>query len=581
MKTNSHFRLFASPCRLLLVSLLLLIGGGFSMFAQQCCPLVYNPPCFPTSACSGFDIQKVVVKNLYDDRFNQYASNEWIPNAQQPCGSTSQGYTSYLTDPLNSKLNNRFVFRFGNTYRMDVKMARNMGLSAWIDFNGDRDYDDAGEQIFSFIPGTNDVKNIVFAIPAGTIENYTTMRIRSSSNVWIAPQQLASNQWCMSVQFGETEDYPVFIDRYCIPNINGSLDANNLSFGGLNLFLNESMNYSGFYPYISSESSQKANVVSGSTYNLTMNYYRGPAYWWDMKLRVWIDYNNNTDFNDPGEMVLEAASFNGAFGPVPITIPSSTLYVGERRMRLIIGFQNDLSCGHLQAIEGMVLDIRVQISPNMGTLASGNANMCPPANPSPISFSALPSGSVNYNWYFQDGVIAQPIDPPTQPSPWTFIQTANPITGATYSTYDPPAGLNTTRTYACYVTPKFAGSSPSGWAQGVRQIRVKSGYCLGRMGVDNPDEETEDLREVSVSQNIPNPFTTETSIPCFIPEGTQSASLEVFGLDGRKVQQIKLSTTGEQNVKIESRMLPANGMYLYTLVLDGQKQPMQRMVLAK
>lgn len=580
MTTKSHFRPFASVSKILLV-MFLLVSVLFSAVAQQCCPLVYNPPCFPTSSCSGFDIQKVTVKNLYDEQFNQYGSNEAVVNGPQPCGSTGQGYTNYLTAPLNSKIGNRYVFRYGNTYRMDVKLARNMGLSAWIDFNADRDYDDPGEQIFSFIPGTADVKNIVFAIPAGAIETFTTMRIRSSSNVWIAPQQLAANQWCMPVQFGETEDYPVWIDRYCIPNISANQYSSYLNFGGLTINPNELMNYSGFYPYISNASNQKANVVSGSTYNLTMDYntFSNP---WNKVIQVWIDYNNNASFNDPGELVLEAEASNFVVGPAPITIPGSTLFVGERRMRIISSaWGGEPSCQSWTPVTGMVLDIRVQISPNMGTLASGNANMCPPANPAPISFSTLPSGSVNYNWYYQDGVVAQPVDPPTPPSPWTLIPTANPITGATYSTYDPPAGLTTTRTYACYVTPKFVGSSPSGWAQGVRQIRVKSGYCQGRKAVNLPDEETADNQEVSVSQNIPNPFTTETSIPCFIPEGAQSANLEIYGLDGRKVYQIKLAGTGEHHTKIESSMLPASGLYLYTLVIDGQKQPMMRMVLAK
>jgi hypothetical protein len=82
-------------------------------------------------------------------------------------------------------------------------------------------------------------------------------------------------------------------------------------------------------------------------------------------------------------------------------------------------------------------------------------------------------------------------------------------------------------------------------------------------------------------QNHPNPFNRETSIPISIPEGTQSASLEIYGMDGRKVYQIKLSETREQHVTIKSSMLPASGIYLYTLVIDGQKQPMQRMLLAK
>jgi hypothetical protein len=59
------------------------------------------------------------------------------------------------------------------------------------------------------------------------------------------------------------------------------------------------------------------------------------------------------------------------------------------------------------------------------------------------------------------------------------------------------------------------------------------------------------------------------------------AKLEIFGLDGRLVQQIKLSSNGKQTVKISGKMLPSSGMYLYTLDVDGEKLPMSRMIFMK
>lgn len=226
---------------------------------------------------------------------------------------------------------------------------------------------------------------------------------------------------------------------------------------------------------------------------------------------------------------------------------------------------------------GETEDYVVTIQYPAGILGNSSSLLCLPADPQPIAFQFAPGGNVNFNWYYKDGLQTQPIGAPT--ADWTFIPTANPVTGATSSTYDPPAGLTTTRTYACYVTPKMMGAFQSSWAQGVRQIRVSSKYCFGRMAVSTSGEENQS--DVALSQNFPNPFSTETTIPCFIPEGAQSASLEIYGMDGRKVYQIKLAGTGEHHTKIESSMLPTSGLYLYTLVLDGQKQPMMRMVLAK
>lgn len=83
----------------------------------------------------------------------------------------------------------------------------------------------------------------------------------------------------------------------------------------------------------------------------------------------------------------------------------------------------------------------------------------------------------------------------------------------------------------------------------------------------------------TLPQSFPNPFATESIITCFIPEETKAASIEIYGMDGRKLQQIPISGTGKQDIAISRKMLPSNGIYLYMLVVDGQKQDMKRMVV--
>lgn len=76
-------------------------------------------------------------------------------------------------------------------------------LDAWIDFNGDGDFNDPGEQIF-----TNKAVNagdnlLTFVVPAGAASGQTYARFRISTAGNLAPTGIASD--------GEVEDYAVLI----------------------------------------------------------------------------------------------------------------------------------------------------------------------------------------------------------------------------------------------------------------------------------------------------------------------------------------------------------------------------------
>ena len=99
-----------------------------------------------------------------------------------------------------------------------------------------------------------------------------------------------------------------------------------------------------------------------------------------------------------------------------------------------------------------------------GTLTSGNQTFCSSGgDPSIISFSIAPSGatSYTYKWYYQNGIQSAPTG--SAIGSWILI------TGATSNSYDPPAGLILSRSYACLVTPSVGSSN---WANGVRQITI-------------------------------------------------------------------------------------------------------------
>ena len=90
----------------------------------------------------------------------------------------------------------------------------------------------------------------------------------------------------------------------------------------------------------------------------------------------------------------------------------------------------------------------------------------------------------------------------------------------------------------------------------------------------------ESVRLLSLSQNKPNPFSTQTDIEVSVPETVQTAFLYVYDLQGKKVQQVDITARGKQTVKLDAADL-AEGMYLYSLIADGKVVETRRMIVEK
>jgi len=81
-------------------------------------------------------------------------------------------------------------------------------------------------------------------------------------------------------------------------------------------------------------------------------------------------------------------------------------------------------------------------------------------------------------------------------------------------------------------------------------------------------------------QNNPNPFSQTTTVKCFIPKNSQSASLLVFDMNGSLKKTISIGSKGEVNTIINGREL-VSGMYYYTLLIDGQEIDTKKMILTE
>lgn len=96
------------------------------------------------------------------------------------------------------------------------------GMAAWIDFNGDFDFDDANEKLGETLwpgndtPDAGDTRTYSFTVPTGAVSGTTRLRVRvyedddytfSGTDLPVLPCQFNG----VDADWGETEDYSVTI----------------------------------------------------------------------------------------------------------------------------------------------------------------------------------------------------------------------------------------------------------------------------------------------------------------------------------------------------------------------------------
>ena len=81
-------------------------------------------------------------------------------------------------------------------------------------------------------------------------------------------------------------------------------------------------------------------------------------------------------------------------------------------------------------------------------------------------------------------------------------------------------------------------------------------------------------------QNTPNPFSSGTKINYYLPEGTVGALIVFYDMYGNKMKEVQLQQTGMGTLNITPDNL-SNGMYSYSLIINGQLVDTKKMVLQK
>ena len=82
-------------------------------------------------------------------------------------------------------------------------------------------------------------------------------------------------------------------------------------------------------------------------------------------------------------------------------------------------------------------------------------------------------------------------------------------------------------------------------------------------------------------QNTSNPFSDETIISYYIPQGAaQIGYIQIYDVAGKLVKLYPVNANGKGSVTVNAAGMPS-GVYLYTLVVNGTRTEMKKMLIAK
>lgn len=83
-----------------------------------------------------------------------------------------------------------------------------------------------------------------------------------------------------------------------------------------------------------------------------------------------------------------------------------------------------------------------------------------------------------------------------------------------------------------------------------------------------------------MDQNVPNPFSGETDIAIYLPENIQTATLYIYDMSGKQIEQHAIEGRGDTVMTIHADRMDA-GMYIYSLIADNKVVATKRMIVVK
>jgi len=204
----------------------------------------------------------------------------------------------------------------------------------WIDWNQDGDFYDLNETVYT-ASGVG-LFTTTITPPEDAAEGDTRMRVRLMWKGTLSP--------CGYVSYGEVEDYTITVqspDPYCSASggcsgsVAGSLNINSVEVGDIS---NTGTGCSGGY---ANYTSMSTTMEIGTGYAITV--INGDPYDEDDQCGIWVDWNQDFDFDDVGETI----PVGGGTVVFTATItPPEGAATGDTRMRIRIRWMGTLNpCG--------------------------------------------------------------------------------------------------------------------------------------------------------------------------------------------------------------------------------------------
>jgi hypothetical protein len=251
-------------------------------------------------------------------------------------------------------------------------------LDAFLDLNGDGDWQDAGEQIFSDTPVNPGTNSLSFTVPAGSTVGNTFARFRFSQNGKLGPNGSSSD--------GEVEDYQVAIQA--APQLDwgdapeGSagppLYPTTLARNGARhtivqgLFLGQRVDAEANGqpdPTATGDDINGGPDEDGVTFtsaispggNATVDVVAaGAAPPGQAFLYAWVDFNQDADWADPGEQIFTAVPLVNGVNSLAFAVPAGAK-TGFTFARFRYTRQSSLLSFVGAAQDGEVEDYRISI----------------------------------------------------------------------------------------------------------------------------------------------------------------------------------------------------------------------------
>lgn len=321
------------------------------------------------------DVFAFVVENEAPQICNSRGNStqyEWIQSvafgAFENNSGNNDGLGDFRDDPaqhitLESGTTNPFVLTPGYS-----AFAFNEFWRIWIDFDQDNDFSDPEDLVFTSDASNTEVSDFI-TLPDDLPEGAYRMRI--SMKYGSPPQP------CTNVAYGEVEEYTVHIVEpliYCSSEATSAVMEwiSQVAIGSIN---NSSGNNGGYGNFLHLQHT----AIVGETIDLTLtpgfNGAAIPENW-----GVYVDYNMDGDFNDPGEEAYTRNNYpfvnSGSFDIPPDATP------GQTRMRVIMSYSPLLDpCADY--VWGETEDYTLVIAAQDPAMPGGNALQAELAPPRP------------------------------------------------------------------------------------------------------------------------------------------------------------------------------------------------------